>query len=691
MELLAPCKNFATLQTAIRCGADSVYFGTQHFNARRKSENFTEDMLCPAVAYCHAHHVKAYLTLNTLIFDTELKTAAALLQKAADAHFDAVIVQDTAIVNLIRQMQLPLPFHASTQMSAHCVHDVLALEELGFSRIILARELNKHEIAYIRQHTHAELEVFVHGALCVSVSGQCYFSASLGPRSANRGLCAGVCRLPFGHKTPKEYALSLKDLCLIDHLHTLEKIGIDCIKIEGRMRDNAYVQNTVKAYRSAMNRQPYDKTLLRRTFSRQGFTDGYFQGHLDAAMFGIRTAEDKAMHKDLPQEQTHTPSLIPLPKIPVKFQLILQKDTKISAFAKDDNGAQVYMQINRIPCAALTKPTTKENVIQSFLKTGQTPYSTTPSQISLTLQDNLHVNLATLNALRRDLLSRLQSVHKQETTRPLSSITLPAKLSPSPANNTPHPASMLCLRTRTQIPWNALDTIKIITLPPEEILKMTPSQQKHLQTILSCEIPRIDFSRTLTDTHHLRDITHCGITTFMAHTPGAIKAAKDAGATTIIGGYGLNITNALAMQFYHTLGLRSAFLGLDAPVNTLTYDGGIERILFAYGRTPLMTLRTCPLKRKNESCKTCTSSPALLDRKGARFPLYCDHQQIRFLLNSVPTCVPFTPRLQQLFSLFAFVFWQEDAAAITQVLRQFYTKQDNPPPFTRGINLKSIQ
>ena len=253
LEVLAPCGGMESVEAAVKSGADAIYLGAKEFSARASAHNFDFEEMEKAVKYCHMCGVKAYLTANTVIFDKECERALNTVINAYNAGIDGVIVQDFGLVSLIKRYVPELPLHGSTQMSVHSPSGAKFLEELGFKRVVLSRELSMEEIKEIRKATSIELEVFVHGALCMCVSGQCYFSAMLGSRSGNRGACAQPCRLPFGVNGKGGYALSLKDNSIIDYLSELEKIGVNSAKIEGRMKRPEYVASTVSACRESLD------------------------------------------------------------------------------------------------------------------------------------------------------------------------------------------------------------------------------------------------------------------------------------------------------------------------------------------------------------------------------------------------------------------------------------------------------
>ena len=292
-ELLAPVGNPQTLDAAIEGGADAVYLGGTLFNARMNARNFDRQALLEAVEKCHRRGVKLYVTLNTQILDRQIPDALNYVVYLYNIGVDALIVADFGLARMIKAILPNFPLHASTQASGHNTDAARYLKEIGFERMVVARELSKDDIASITQNAPIETEVFVHGALCVCHSGQCLMSSVIGGRSGNRGECAQPCRLPYNGK----YPLSLKDNCLASHIPDLIKMGVSCLKIEGRMKGSDYVYATVSAYRKLLdeNRPATPKEIERMAsvFSRGGFTDGYYTKKIDSKMIGIRSEQNK--------------------------------------------------------------------------------------------------------------------------------------------------------------------------------------------------------------------------------------------------------------------------------------------------------------------------------------------------------------------------------------------------------------
>ncbi|MCL2198661.1 MAG: U32 family peptidase [Defluviitaleaceae bacterium] len=281
-ELLAPCGSAKTLKAAIKAGADAVYLGAGKFSARAFADNFDDGELRDAIAYATHENVKTYIAINTLITDREMAEALDVAELAHNAGAAAFIVQDLGLAAAIRQRLPSAVLHASTQMTACTAKDVNTLGKLGFSRVVLARELSHKEIGAIAKNTDIELEVFVHGALCSSYSGQCLMSSFIGGRSANRGKCAAPCRLTYKAGKKSGTLLSLKDLCLADYIGELSEIGIAALKIEGRMKGEDYVRAVVGAYRTILDEgklSEKQKSKMLGVFNRGGYTDGYYTGN----------------------------------------------------------------------------------------------------------------------------------------------------------------------------------------------------------------------------------------------------------------------------------------------------------------------------------------------------------------------------------------------------------------------------
>ena len=335
-ELLSPAGSPEAVIAAVQNGADAVYLGMGNFNARRGARNFTDEEFEKAVRYCRIRGCKVYVTLNTLVNDREIEPAVQAAKLASDLGADGIIIQDLGLIRAIRAVLPDIPLHASTQMSLHNLAGVEAAAELGLTRAVLARELSLEQIRFITKHASIETEVFCHGALCFCHSGQCYMSALIGRRSGNRGMCAQPCRMAYSLTgSVDEHPLSLKDSCLADRLQELEEAGVSCLKIEGRMKRPEYTAIVTgissKALREHRKPTAEEMELLEKAFSRQGFTQGYFNGD-KKDMFGVRSDTDKA------DEAVFTTARKAyadgeLRRVPVHFYTVVEKGEPAKAIA----------------------------------------------------------------------------------------------------------------------------------------------------------------------------------------------------------------------------------------------------------------------------------------------------------------------------------------------------------------------
>ena len=408
IEILAPVGNEEMLRAAVFSGADAVYLGFSGFNARTSANNFNADTLKDAVAFCHARGVAVHVALNTTVYGGELPALEQAIRAVAASGADAVICQDLAVATLIGKIAPQLPRHGSTQMSVHSLQGALELKELGFTRVVLARELSMPEVEHITKHCGIETECFVHGALCMCVSGQCYMSAFLGGRSGNRGSCAGPCRLPFEANALPEgkpgrlHHLSLKDNSVIDKLDKLQALGVASAKIEGRLRTPEYVAAAVSACLAGREGRAYDRDLLKNAFSRSGFTSGYLDGKIDGTMFGVRSEADAE------QTKKTLPMLRELyrrerSRVPVQMKLEIEEGgEKLTVTDADGNKAFAYGDAE--PQPARTDPT--ESLNRSLAKTGGTPF--TAEKITVEMDGGpWFIPGSAVNELRREALDAL--------------------------------------------------------------------------------------------------------------------------------------------------------------------------------------------------------------------------------------------------------------------------------------------
>ena len=685
IEILAPVGNEEMLRAAVFSGADAVYLGFSGFNARTSANNFDADTLKDAVRFCHARGVAVHVALNTTVYGGELPALEAAIRAVAASGADAVICQDLAVATLIGRIAPQLPRHGSTQMSVHSLQGALELKELGFTRVVLARELSLPEVEHITKHCGIETECFVHGALCMCVSGQCYMSAFLGGRSGNRGSCAGPCRLPFEANALPEgkpgrlHHLSLKDNSVIDKLDKLQALGVASAKIEGRLRTPEYVAAAVSACLAGREGRAYDRDLLKNAFSRSGFTSGYLDGKIDGTMFGVRSEADAE------QTKKTLPMLRELyrrerSRVPVKMKLEIEEGgEKLTVMDADGNKAFAYGDAE--PQPARTDPT--ESLHRSLAKTGGTPFAASAEDITVEMDGGpWFVPGSAVNELRREALDAL--LKKREVLRPWP--TTDEHVPALPLRTLP---SRRTLRARfenwEQVPEWALDGIEYLTLPIAQADRVP--REWRAKTLL--ELPRVMFGRLEEDT--ARRIAATQDAGFAGYEVSNIAHLRLCRGLPMSGSFGLNITNQLAAQFYADNGLGSMLIlpeVKDSDISTIapTHNGRpVPTGVLVYGHMPLMITRACPLQNIHD-CAHCDKTGVLTDRKAKKFPVRCG-LGVRTIYNPVPIYMGDKPGALTVDYGVAYFTLEsrEEAAKILEMIR---THAPFEGDFTRGLYFK---
>lgn len=398
-ELLAPAGNLEIFKGVIESGANAVYVGGSMFGARAYANNFTEEELLEAIDFAHLRGVKVYLTVNTLIKNSELSKLYDYLLVYYKRGLDAVIVQDIGVVKAIHEYFPSMEIHTSTQMTVTGADGVRFLSQFGVTRVVMAREVSLAEMKRIHEETGMELEVFVHGALCYSYSGQCLFSSILGGRSGNRGRCAQPCRLPYTVEGKKdEYILSLKDMCGIKALDKLHDAGVYSLKIEGRMKQLEYACGVVKYYRSYIDsKKPVsdaDYDRIKALGNRCGFTDRYYFDHNGSDMVTYVKPNFVSNAAEPSPEKR---------KLSIEGELVLREGEPGSLTVK--RGDVTYKALIEPVSAALKAPLDKKAAIDRINKTGDTDFEF--SHIKAQIGENVFVPNGALNKLRRDAISGL--------------------------------------------------------------------------------------------------------------------------------------------------------------------------------------------------------------------------------------------------------------------------------------------
>ena len=608
-ELLAPAGSPEALRAALQGGADAVYFGGATFNARLRAENFNAENMSESVSLCHAFGAKAYLTLNTLIGDLELPRMLSAVEEAYLAGVDALIVADLGAASLIHAHLPDFELHASTQCSAHNVAAANELRKLGFSRVVLARETSLADIATFKRACDMECEIFVHGALCVSHSGQCLFSSLVGGRSGNRGECAQPCRLP---DTNGRFPLSLKDLSLARHVPKLVELGVESLKIEGRLKSPTYVLEVVRAWRRFLDEcrgaNEKERRALAEVFSRGGFTDGYFVGKIGHDMMGYRSEEQKTRSQEL------TPFAGLTRTVPLSLSFEMKKDLPLALTA---SAAGKTVQVTgEVPLVAERAPMDEQAVSRNLCKLGGTPYVL--QSFTADLDEGLMVPVSRLNALRRTALSALtETKRKLPTKAPVA----PAKKERThlsqrtarftdPAQITP---AARCYFTHCYLPLHAFAApADGVILPPV----IFDSEREGVKA-------------------ELLAAKAAGATHALVGNLGHLALCREVGLVPH-GDFRLNVTNAQTLQFLLELGFVDCLLSPELTLPQLRDVGG-ECDAIIYGRMPLMLLEKCAL-REIDGCERCAKGTgALIDRRGERFPILRLPPHRNILYNARPT------------------------------------------------------
>lgn len=674
-EILAPVGNREMLIAAVRSGADAVYLGAKDFSARRNAENFSIDELKEAVEYCRIRNVRVYLTLNIMLRDDELSAAFNLSREAYNAGIDGIIVEDLGLARILNEKIPDLPLHASTQMSVHSPSALPILKELGFRQVVAGREMSKDELkAFCKEAERLDItvEVFVHGALCMCVSGQCLLSAFLGSRSGNRGLCAGPCRLPFKVQGGTGYDLSLKDLSLTEYIRELYGMGVRSFKIEGRMKRPEYVAAATSACKQALVKGVADEMLsetLKNVFSRQGFTSGYYNGELGREMFGIRTKEDVlAAQKVFPT--LHEIYRKDVPTVPIEIKVNIENGKEISLTFTD--GKNTVTVTGDVPENAIKKAITKEDVETSLTKLGSTAYFA--KDIEITLDDGLFVPSGVLNSLRRDAALKLDSKRKEISHEK----TVAEYIFQREIKKTDKKPKVYARFENADMIPDRLSGVDAVIFP----LECNPEDVKNIKLPLIVDIPRGIVSEDVFK-KRLSEFKENGFNTALCGNLAAVKIAKDSGFT-VIADTGLNIANSESLKTAKKLGIKGAVISAE---NTLTQtenlSSDIEKGIIVYGNIPLMLTRNCPLKNGRD-CKSCDKKGVITDRMNVEFPVRC-RMGYSEVLNSLPIVMSDRQNEIKNVDFTVLYFTQETKKETERILSAYRNKTLPDIKYTRGL------
>ena len=629
IELLAPAGSMEALRAAVQNGANAVYLGCGAFNARQSAKNFTPQALAEAVKYCHIRGVAVHLTLNTLVSDRETDDVCALIRHAATVGVDAFIVQDLGVVQLCRRIAPSVPIHGSTQMTVHSLPGVLLCAAWGIKRVVLSRELNRDEIRYICENSPIEIEVFAHGALCMSYSGQCYLSSAIGGRSGNRGRCAQPCRQCYGYsRRENRYPLSLKDNCLVAYLQELKDMGVASLKLEGRMKRPEYVAAVTDVYRHALDDGKVTKPMidaLLAAFNRQGFTDGYYTGRLGRDMFGIR--EEKNEDATWVRMARQSYEAVENPLVGVKFHAVItEKGSSLTVTDPEGRSCTVH---GAVPEHAIKQLLTEEALAERLKKTGGTPYRC--DVVTADITPGLILSAAAVNALRRDALNQLTALRARRDSVMLLKMRKLTHFSGS--REQPH--FTVQVTSREQITPALLKMRPAVLYVPLHIL----SGDTHLchqltrRVNVAAVLPRIVHDGEMPALRQaLRIVKEQGVKEALVGNLGLMLPVREAGLQ-IRGDYGLNIFNSISMHALRELELQSATLSFEMTLPQIRdVSKAVPAELLCYGRMPLMITENCLIRGKTGECACHLGTTKLVDKTGAEFPVIRDGDSCRSVL-----------------------------------------------------------
>ena len=621
MELLAPAGSREAVIAAVQSGANAVYVGGTKFSARSSAKNFNQEELTEIINYCHLKNVKVHVAANTLIKENETEEFLLYMEYLNNSCVDAVIMQDIGMASVVLKRFPDLEIHASTQLTCASVESALFLEKMGFSRIVLARELNYKEIEKIVKATKVEIEVFVHGAICMSYSGQCLMSSIIGGRSGNRGQCAQPCRLPYnflhnGKNIKKAYLLSPKDMCLIEHIKTLEEIGVDSLKIEGRLKRPEYVSQVVGVYRKYLDNRikvsNEDKKQLLDAFNRSGFTDGYFVNSKGVSMMSYENPSnisENAFAKSAVERCIENKNF---GKIPRRIQAKLLSGKPLQLKIDDNNENSVEVCGDIISELAVNRALDSERIKEQLEKLGNTPFISESCVVFC--DDGITIPISEINNLRRNAVQLLID-------------------------------KILQKKKRRHIDFK----FDIENIRPQKLeLTAYVKTKEQAYECIKAGIRRIYMSGKLIESFNVESVD----IEFVQILPPVDKVGKNdiniVSDSVLISSFGQFKNDGKKYYAGHRLNVFNSY-SLDLLKNfeavTLSPELTLKEIkqtkkpckteIIGYGRLPLMVFENCPVKTNN-MCDAGTSYNVLSDRKNEKFPLLCQEGCFCELYNSKP-------------------------------------------------------
>ena len=649
MELLAPAGSFEALRAAVENGADAVYLGGKAYSARASATNFTSLELQRALDYCHIRGVRVHVAVNTLLRNGELGEALQYLTDLYEWGVDAVIMQDLGLARRTRQELPDLELHGSTQMTLHNALDPHTLERLGFTRAILARELGLGAIKEIKAQTLLEVEVFVHGALCICYSGQCLMSSLIGGRSGNRGQCAQPCRQAYkiqNLELPGDYVLSPKDLSLITYLEDLRKVGVASIKIEGRLKSPDYVGVVVRTYRAALDKQEYTAKDLEKVFNR-GFTTAYLRDGEppDLVTYVPPVIEDRSGSA----VETYT-SQRAFRKVPAYLWAHLELGKGLELTLLDEDGVHVQVQGNIPATEARGQGINEELLREKLLRLGNDPLEITDFNVQLS--PGLHLPVSELNTIRRELVRLWEEARIAPYKKRIRPVLKGELLNVHHFKGDQLPADK---QTKIAVTVSDISQAEAAILGGAQLIYFSGQVYKRIPTDWFNElseacalgrragVPVFAHLERITENNVLSEIKHFlrkhefdGV---LLGNFGSWELMKEFGGDyPVHTDWSFNVFNSSAARFLQEQGASMVTASLELQLNeirNICTEIDVPVGIVAHGPLESMVTKHCTFRDQGCRFQCQTQAPLLLeDKKGFEFPMYFDRWCNMHIFNS---------------------------------------------------------
>jgi len=703
LELLSPSGSPEGVIAAVQNGADAVYLGFSEFNSCMDAENFNFNEFGRALEYCRIRGVKAYLAMDALASDRELPVIAQHVKEASRFGVDAIIIQDLGVMRAVRQAVPDVPLFASTRVGVHNLEGVKMAAAMGFSRVTVARELSRKKIYHICKYSPIEIAVIVHGAQCMCYSGQCYMSGLLEKNCDNRGLCELPCQASYsaaGHTIT--HPLSLKDNCLVRYLADLESIGVTAAEIEGRSKRPEYTAIVTAMYSKAARngRSPSQSSMrkLQSTFSREGFSDGFYTDRQDSDMLGLR---DKENGSDSPLFASTRKSYLngEFQRVPIRFVGSVLTDEPVKLAAADDkkNTSVVY---GPVPEQAFHKEITTTALQTHLHKTSGTPFIC--MGVKSTVEPGLTLPTSVFNDMRVEVFAEILEKRKPITMRAEGDY-IPSgaafeevdvaigELSP----DRPPEITVSVARADQLSEEMELLRPKVLYIPVTELdydLRVLHSFLDNNLITVSVMLPRVMHDNEKKKIAKMLDRARSlGVGDALVGNIGHIQFVRNHGMS-VRGDFGLNVYNSETLYVLQKLGLKSATISFEMRLaETRDLSKPIDTELITYGRLPLMITESCIVRNCAEAC-ICDSFTGLSGKNGALFPVIPDYGCRNILLNSKKLFMADKRRTISSLGLWAqrLCFTTENALECVSVMRRYMGEGDySPTGFTRGMYFRS--